>query len=87
MAKQIVTVSAKSVIKARKSESASAKEFEDSADATDHVETIGTMLADKRLKAWSKVTDQNFSAKTLPLLNAAIKAFDAYTTALENASE
>lgn len=53
-----------------------AKEFDDSAEATDFVETLYSMLHDKRLKNWMEVTDQNFLTNCSLPLEITIKQFD-----------
>ena len=56
-----------------------AKEFSDSADATDYMEKIESMLKSAELKAWAKETDSNFSnVKTQKLLKIAEKAYSDF---------
>lgn len=53
------------------------KEGWDSEEATDAVESISDSLNDKNLLDYMKVTDKNYSTKTVAALKEAQKAFNA----------
>jgi hypothetical protein len=56
----------------------SKKEFDDSGDATDFMESIQSLLDSKALKAWSKVTDTNYGTKTKASLKNAQVAYGKF---------
>ena len=52
--------------------------FEDSSDATGHIDTIGSMLADCRLVDWVKSTRDNFDTPGEAIDARYQKLLDAY---------
>lgn len=59
--------------------------FDDSSDATDFFENIETLMKDKRLLGWAKMTDQNYDSHSVQKLQKAIKAYEDFTEELYNA--
>lgn len=47
-------------------------EFEDSAEATDFMETLQGMLEDPRLMNWAKITDTNYGTRSTVALVEAV---------------
>lgn len=55
----------------------SAKEFEDSVEATETFEDLQSALADPRLQHWLEITDTNYGSKLSPRLAQIREQFDA----------
>lgn len=55
----------------------SAKEFEDSVEATETFEDLQSALADPRLQHWLEITDTNYGSKLSPRLAQIRAQFDA----------
>jgi len=64
---------------------AKVKEFDDSATATDFMYGIGHLLKSKPLMGWAKITDENYSVRTVGKLKTAIAAYDAFLEEIERA--
>ncbi len=54
------------------------KEYQDSIDATDDMETIASLLNKHELMNWAKQTDLNYSVSAVRALKAAQKAYDKF---------
>lgn len=59
--------------------------FGDSSDATDFFENIETLMKDKRLLGWAKMTDENYDSHSVQKLQKAIKAYEDFIEELYNA--
>ncbi len=60
-------------------------EFEDSAEATDFMETLQGMLEDPRLADWAKITDTNFGTRSAGLLAKAVSNYAEFIETMYNA--
>ena len=61
-------------------------EFEDSAEATDFMETLDGMLNDPRLLNWVQATDSNYGTNTIENLDDAQTAYHALMKAMYEAA-
>ena len=64
-----------------------AKEFKDSVEATEFMETLHTMLNDPRLLDWAESTDDNFSTATDQSLQCAMRSYNAFINEMYEAGE
>lgn len=63
------------------------KEFSDSAEATDFMETLHGMLTDERLADWADATDDNFSTSTSQTLSVVRDKYTNFINEMYEAGE
>jgi hypothetical protein len=59
--------------------------FEDSAEATDFMEQLSSMLNDPRLKDWATVTEENYGGDFIAQLRMAKIAYKEFLDAMYEA--
>jgi hypothetical protein len=70
-----------------KSNISEAKEFPTSVEATEHFDQIESLLNDERLMAWAKLTDRDYSTKSVKILKTTIKYFNDFYDEMNKADD